>query len=162
MAPSVLGQEQYYREAMSHRFCVVAPGDDPSTRKLPEAVAAAAAGGCLPLIVAERGPKGASVFAGLPYTGTIDYCAFAFVIDPLSAATGMRGVLDRLESLPEQEIMARRRGAVEARTYFVYNTTEGDSAAEHILGEMCAVARERCISAAARRKTKSVQRLCPP
>ena len=36
---------------MSHRFCLVAPGDYPCTPKVSEAMALGAVGGCIPVFV---------------------------------------------------------------------------------------------------------------
>ena len=44
---------------MSHRFCLVAPGDFTSTHKITETIAIAAAGGCLPVLVLPGGAKDA-------------------------------------------------------------------------------------------------------
>ena len=62
-----LSPEQYWREVMQHKFCLVSRGDTPSTRKVGEAFVVAARGGCLPVFVQgvqqyafAGGPEGAS------------------------------------------------------------------------------------------------------
>lgn len=46
-----LAPEQYWQEMMQHKFCLIARGDTPSTRKVGEAFVVAARGGCLPIFV---------------------------------------------------------------------------------------------------------------
>ena len=61
---------------MSHRFCLVAPGDFVATHKITEAVALGGAGGCIPLFVL---PTKHRVESMLPYTRWLDYCAIDYV-----------------------------------------------------------------------------------
>ena len=75
----LLSPSEYFAEAMEHRFCVAAPGDYWSVTKLSDAIAAGGAGGCIPLIVLPRQREAAAVTA-LPYTDTIDYCSFAYLV----------------------------------------------------------------------------------
>ena len=155
VAPTALSLDAYYTAAMRHRFCIVAPGDDPSTRKLSEAVALSAAGGCVALFVVGVTNKGEVDVSGWPYAASVDYCSIGFVIAAATAATRMSSVLDRLATLPESELAARRHCAAQARPAFAFNTSRGPSAADFILGELCAVARGG-------HTTPVRQRLCPP
>lgn len=50
-AAVALGDEEYAKQAMKHRFCLAAPGDTPATPKFVEYVLAAAHGGCIPVFV---------------------------------------------------------------------------------------------------------------
>ena len=97
--------DAYLGRAMAHRFCLVAPGDFWSTKKIAETVAIGGAGGCIPIIVvppphtkrlshdrARRARLNASIDESLglgqrlsrflPYTSWLDWC----VIHPLSAS----------------------------------------------------------------------------
>ncbi|KAL3910907.1 MAG: hypothetical protein SGPRY_008890 [Prymnesium sp.] len=51
-----LPAQEYFANAMGHRFCLAAPGDFVSTPKITEYVAMGAAGGCLPLMVLAGDP----------------------------------------------------------------------------------------------------------
>jgi hypothetical protein len=94
--------DAYLGRAMAHRFCLVAPGDFWSTKKIAETVAIGGAGGCIPIIVVpplltkRPSPNRARLNASmdeslglgqrlsrfLPYTSWLDWCA----IHPLSAS----------------------------------------------------------------------------
>ena len=69
-----LPRSAYLEQAMRHKFCLVAPGDTRTTRKLAEAFALAAAGGCLPVIVSRHFHP--------PFPGCIDWRSFAAVRRP--------------------------------------------------------------------------------
>ena len=58
-----LPHAEYLRLAMGHRFCLVAPGDYPSTHKVAEAMALGGSGGCIPVFVV---PEQAGGRAGHP------------------------------------------------------------------------------------------------
>ena len=97
--------DAYLGRAMAHRFCLVAPGDFWSTKKIAETVAIGGAGGCIPIIVVppphtkrpspDRARLNASIDESLglgqrlsrflPYTSWLDWC----VIHLLSASDGL-------------------------------------------------------------------------
>ena len=136
-----LPHAEYLRLAMSHRFCLVAPGDFVSTHKITEAIALGAAGGCIPLFVIP-----ARVGAGgmLPYTRWLDYCKLAYVISARTAASRMEAVVRTLLSISEREVDAKWAELRRARNAFVFRHNSSDarpSAAEHILSEACRAAR---------------------
>lgn len=147
-----LSRAEYLTAAMSHRFCVVAPGDYPSTPKITEFVAVGAAGGCLPVVVVPS-PVVAGARAMLPYAESwLDYCDIVAVI-PESAvrnSTAMRAVLDRLDSLTAADAARWRRALLRVRDAFV--TRERGalagappriSATDFLLREACALASRR-------------------
>ena len=100
--------DAYLGRAMAHRFCLVAPGDTWSTKKIAEAVAIGGAGGCIPIIVVpplltkRSSPDRAGLNAStdeshglgqrlsrfLPYTSWLDWCAHQ-ADHPLSASDGL-------------------------------------------------------------------------
>jgi hypothetical protein len=97
--------DAYLGRAMAHRFCLVAPGDTWSTKKIAEAVAIGGAGGCIPIIVVpplhskrpspDRARLNASMDEShglgqrlsrfLPYTSWLDWCAIHPLIASLMA-----------------------------------------------------------------------------
>ena len=136
---SRLSQEAYLSHAMRHRFCVVAGGDTPSTRKLGETIAVAAAGGCIPLYVASPGVPHNFV---LPHGGEFDLCEIAFVVSlaSITAMGGMRRLLDALWAIPAAEAARRQSAARAMRDAWVYregSSVEKPSAAEHVVAQMC-------------------------
>lgn len=71
------GCQAYLRLAMSHRFCLIAPGDWVSTHKVSEAMAMGGAGGCIPIFVLPGKSVAAMQQAApgmLPYTRWHDFC----------------------------------------------------------------------------------------
>lgn len=143
VAPARFTLDEYMRHAMSHKFCIVSHGDDPTSHKLAETMAVAGAGGCLPIIV-HPGPHAVH----LPYADDIDYCQVGFIITPDLLAEsaesalhghrnrstrdgggggmegahgdgGMRAVLDRLDTVSAAEAAGRHRVAAKLRGAFV-------------------------------------------
>ena len=116
-----LPKESYFKAAMGHRFCVIAPGDYPSTPKITEFVAVGAAGGCLPVVVVPS-PVRDGARRQLPYASTwLDYCEIAFIV-PESAvgnSTEMRLVLGRLNAVTEEAAEAKRAALRRVRDAFV-------------------------------------------
>ena len=123
-----------------HRFCLAAPGDFKSTPKITEFVALGAVGGCLPVLVL-TGPARET----LPYTGSIDWCEIAYLIDEKRARTDMASILIKLQNVTEEEATAKRTALLAVRDAFVWRPPAADpvahpSAADFLLGELCAAA----------------------
>ena len=57
LAASGRQDKSFLRKAMAHRFCLVAPGDTASTKKISETVALGGAGGCIPVLVVPKPAK---------------------------------------------------------------------------------------------------------
>lgn len=150
-----LNRSAYLRAAMNHRYCVVAPGDYPSTPKITEFVAVGAAGGCLPVVVVPS-PARDGARRQLPYASTwLDYCDIAFLI-PESAvgnSSEMRVILDRLAAVSPAEAARKRRALRHVRDAFVTRPTATPdgagaraarpTASDFLLHEACALARRR-------------------
>ena len=162
-----LSRAAYLRAAMSHRFCVIAPGDFPSTPKITEFIAIGAAGGCLPVIFVPS-PIRANAVRQLPYAATwLDYCELGFLAPETAAAdeSEMRALLDRLERVSEAEVESRRAALVRVRDAFVQRPppTAGGvpaapSAADFLLHEACAAARRSLsVSSSSSRGSGSAQ-----
>ena len=120
-----LNRSAYLRTAMAHRFCVVAPGDYPSTPKITEFVSIGAAGGCLPVVVVPS-PLGDGARRMLPYASTwLDYCEIAFVVPEaaVGSANAMTSVLDRLDAITPAEAARKRRALRRVRDAFVTRET---------------------------------------
>lgn len=114
-----LPHAQYLQLAMSHRFCVVAPGDYPSTHKIAEAMALGGAGGCIPVFVlpvsAERSSERKdwqvtkrslrlAVESNLPYTRWLDYCSVAYLVTEQTAQKMFTFVVDKLRAVTPAEV----------------------------------------------------------
>lgn len=133
--------EEYMRQSMSHKFCLVAHGDDPTTHKLPEVMAIAGMGGCLPLVVHTLSPE-----AHLPYAKHIDYCRVGFLLTVSKHGIPDRDsvigrVLSRLEQVTADEAAERHAVAAVLRGAFVVRegaTLEQPAAAHYIVASMCA------------------------
>ena len=145
-----LNRSAYLHAAMSHRFCLVAPGDYPSTPKITEFVAVGAAGGCLPVVVVPS-PASDGARRQLPYATTwLDYCEIAFLIpeSAVSNASEMRVALDRLAAVTPAEAQRKRRALRRVRDAFVTRTAANadasrPSASDFLMHEACQLARRR-------------------
>ena len=107
--------------SQSHRFCLVAPGDYPSTPKITEFVAVGAAGGCVPVVVVPS-PVHEGALRMLPYASTwLDYCEIAYLVpeSAVSNASQMRAVLDRLSEIAPAQAEERRAALRRVRDAFV-------------------------------------------
>lgn len=144
----------YLRDSMSHRFCLVAPGDWWSTKKITETVALGAAGGCLPVLVAPTLRGRAERQAGLghrlskflPYTTWLDYCSIAFLVGEATARTDLASVLTKLAAVSEAEAAAKHEALRRVHDAFVCRGEGGDGsvqAADYVLGAACQAARSR-------------------
>ena len=102
--------EEYVQIAYAHRFCVVSPGDTPSTHKLAETMVLAAEGGCLPLLIQ-------GIF--LPYSDVLNYSSVGVraPIPRTREATDL--LLERLGSMDRHEAHARREAARGMRHAFL-------------------------------------------
>ena len=152
-----LTHSAYLESAMSHRFCLIAPGDFVSTHKISESIVIGGAGGCIPVIVLPRVLKdgggqtgrsdrslGPSVAMHLPYSRWLDYCSIAYLVAESTALTDFASVLERLSRVTSEEAAAKHAALRVVREAFVFrfgSTPEQPTAAEYILDEACALAR---------------------
>lgn len=143
-----LSHEAYMAASMSHRFCLVAPGDFTSTKKLSETMAVGGVGGCIPLIVlpGTATHKSASTAAArlLPYGRWLDYCGAAFFVTEYHATYRMPDVLRELANVDAQTAAKKHAALAHVRDAFVFregSSVERPSAAEYVLAEMCEAAR---------------------
>jgi hypothetical protein len=135
---------------MSHRFCVAAPGDYPSTPKITEFIVIGAAGGCLPVLVVPS-PVQEGARRQLPYASTwLDYCQIAWIIPDAATKSEvlMRNALEALERVTPQEAEAKRRALIRVRGAFVAHSLGGDdggglrhSLSDFLLHEACELGR---------------------
>ena len=141
-----LPRSAYLEQAMRHKFCLVAPGDTRTTRKLAEAFALAAAGGCLPVIVLPSVLP--SVAHGmLPYLDWLDYCSVSFVV--LMGTGGLKHLkntplIDKLLAVDERRAESMRAAACRLQAAFTFrndSSAEQPSAAEYILDAACQAAK---------------------
>ena len=150
-----LSQADYYAKAMAHRFCIVAPGDYVSTRKVTESIAIAAAGGCLPLFVGEDNSQ-------RPYADHVNYCSVGFIISTWQAEHALAGVLHRLSAVTEAERRLRQVHAEGLLAAFVYREQSSfakPSAAEIIIAEWCNLAHRQRAAKQEREKEAMAGRL---
>lgn len=144
-----LPHPEYLRLAMSHRFCLVAPGDFVSTHKVSEAMALGAAGGCIPVfvlppIMGKLENHFVDVEHYLPYARWLDWCGVAYFVTERHARSRMRDILSMLEARPSAELRAKRARLKEVRNAFIFRRESSParpSASEFILGDVCAAAR---------------------
>ena len=138
-----LDRTEYLRQAMRHRFCIVAPGDYASTAKITEGILIAAAGGCLPLLVVDSSNFAAMPF---PFADRVNYCSVAFIVHRAEAERRMPDVLRRLSAVDASERARRQRNAEQLLPAFVSrqgSSLGAPSAAEMAIADMCALARDR-------------------
>ena len=140
---------QYLREAMQHRFCLIARGDLPSTPKIAELLAVGAAGGCLPVFVLgfprnSTRPSHAAVQSAmaqrLPFSSWLRYCSFSYFVSREAAVEDMPGVLRALESVSAAEAQGKLAALAKLRSVFGFqknSTPERPSATDHIFAELC-------------------------
>ena len=137
---------EYVSLAMSHRFCLVAPGDFVSTHKITEAMAIGGAGGCIPVfVITTNAPlpinTARDVATLLPYTRWLDYCTVGYFVRSVTAAANFSAVLERLQavSAAEAESKLERLRGVHSAFIFRHGSTEArPSAPELIMAEACA------------------------
>ena len=145
----------YLRLALLHRFCLVARGDFASTRKIAEAVALGAAGGCLPVIVVPEdaiySPRkdatpGWGSMMMLPYARWFPYCAIGFVVYESVAGANFSSVVQRLLRVTAAEAAEKRAALRRLMHAFVArenSRVERPTAAEYVLEEVCHEARRK-------------------
>ena len=133
-----LPQSAYFSTAMSHRFCLAAPGDFISTPKITEFVALGAAGGCLPVLVIKGEPHNT-----LPYMRWLDWCSIAWVVNASRTRYGqMHEVVERLRAVSAEEAAAKHTALRTVVDAFVWRPPapqplEQPSAADFILADAC-------------------------
>ena len=140
---------EYLALAMSHRFCLIAPGDWVSTHKVTEAMALGGAGGCIPVFVTPGSTRqdieiGATGM--LPYTRWHDYCTTSYFLSEYEAKLNFSAAVDALARIEyaaaEQKLAALRR----VRDAFVFRQDSSllhPTAPHYILGEACAAAKRQ-------------------
>ena len=142
-----LSHAAYLRQAMTSKFCLIAPGDWPSTHKVTEALALGGAGGCLPVFVVPGKTRKAvapSLGTMLPYTRWLDYCSVSYLISEHAARTDLGPALRRLAAVTAAEAAAKAaalRAVHAAFTFRAGSSVGAPSAAEYVLGDICAAAR---------------------
>eukprot|EP00966_Prymnesium_polylepis_P111392 2576318-Prymnesium_polylepis.1 len=145
-----LPHAEYLALAMSHRFCLVAPGDYPSTHKITEAMALGGAGGCIPVFVLpvdtrraralRKGEKIESAVArNLPFTRWLDYCDVAYLVTEGAAASDFSSAIAKLRAIPEAEAASKLAALHAVRDAFVFRPASSGvpTAADYILSEAC-------------------------
>lgn len=135
-----LSHRDYIRLAMTHRFCVVAPGDTLSTKKVAETVHLLALGGCVPLILGG--------VSHLPYSSWIKYDRLAVVAPPHDS----RYDLDRLRRVGADAYRSMQSYAQSVVHHFVQDLNSSwssPSAAETLVHETCHVVRKARLSSSA-------------
>lgn len=100
-----LNKTEYARMMTRHKFCVVAPGDTPSTHKLAETIVWGARGACIPFILG-RLVK--------PYSTILNYASFAIIENRLTAE-----VVARLRRVTEDEYTSLAANLRRVESYFV-------------------------------------------
>ena len=146
---------EYLSLGMSHRFCLIAPGDWVSTHKVTEAMALGGAGGCIPVFIAPgsgREDIEAAVLGMLPYTRWHDYCSTSYFLSEYDAKLNFSAALDRLSRVGEAEAVEKLAALGRVRNAFVFRhggTLQQPSAPHYILGEACAAARQQRAAAPA-------------
>ena len=132
----------YFASAMSHRFCLAAPGDFISTPKITEFVALGAAGGCLPVLVIKGEPHNT-----LPYMRWLDWCSIAWVVNASRTRFGqMPEVVEKLRAVTAEEAAVKRAALRAVVDAFVWRPpaplpVEQPSAADFLLADACDGAR---------------------
>ena len=137
---------EYLTLAMTHRFCLIAPGDWVSTHKVTEAMALGGAGGCIPVFIApgrslldlEQAVPGM-----LPYTRWHDYCSTSYFISEYDVKLNFTAALDRLAVIGEAEASNKLAALRRVQDAFVFRhdaTLQRPSAPHFILAEACAAA----------------------
>ncbi|KAL1499406.1 hypothetical protein AB1Y20_011611 [Prymnesium parvum] len=135
-----LPHAHYLELAMAHRFCLVAPGDYPSTHKITEAMALGGAGGCIPVFVLQIQSKHKlehAVARSLPYTRWLDYCKVAYLVTEPAATYDIERVLVKLRAVSEAEAMEKLEELRSVRDAFVFRPN-ASTAPDFILSEICA------------------------
>ena len=143
-----LATRRYLALAFSHRFCLVAAGDTPSTHKVSETVALGGVGGCIPVIVvplalgrhAQPVPLTTRLRQMLPYTRWLDWCNVAYLVEQEDASSRFAAVLRRLATVSRAEAAAKARALRRVHAAFTLranSTFERPSAAEYVLAEAC-------------------------
>ena len=150
-----LSTDQYLRLGLSHRFCLIARGDFASTKKITEAMALGAAGGCLPIIVipedsklskAKTATPGWGAMTMLPFVRWFPYCAVGCVVHERVASANFSVVLEHLHRVTAAEASMKRaalRRLVHAFIVRPRSRVEQPSAAEYVLDEVCHLASQR-------------------
>jgi hypothetical protein len=168
-SPSGRLDASYLSESMAHRFCLVAPGDTWSTKKIAETVAIGGQGGCIPVLIVPRpkGTRSASKYARsssgalvnessglgerlarfLPYTTWLDWCSIAFLVSESAARHRFRSVIERLNQVDEAEALTKLQALREVRDAFVCRRPSArqsparPSAPDFLLGMACEAAK---------------------
>jgi len=110
LSSSRLKIDQYVLAAHAHRFCVVSPGDTPSTRKVAETIVLAARGACLPLVFEKT---------FLPYADELNYTRAITLARVPDSQQATQNLLAKLERVSEQEAQIRMKAAKGMRRAFL-------------------------------------------
>ena len=124
---SRLTYDQFVDESMSHKFCIVASGDNFATPKFAESLLFAAKGGCLPIFV--PGQKGKYPFE--------DRFNLRNLI-PYSRAGDIVDTVEKLGNMTSAQAEQMRQKIREIAYYFAsYETEREQSAPSATIEEMC-------------------------
>ena len=139
--------DAYLRNVMGHRFCVVAPGDTWSTKKISETIALGGAGGCIPVLVVPSSDLASALPRFLPYTSWLDYCSIAYLVTDKAAQADFSAVAARLAAVPEREAQLKLRALNAVQDAFVIRTPTSSgrrprlSATDFVYGVACEAAK---------------------
>ena len=136
---------EYLRQALAHRFCLVAMGDAAGTPKITEMAVLGGLGGCIPVFVIGHDGSAEQLARSFPYVATIDYCTLSYLAPADVAVSGrsMARLLERLEAVTPEEAATKREALRRASDAFSLVDATGSSspATEHVLAEACDRAR---------------------
>ena len=155
--PRRLTPAEYRSAALSHQFCLVAPGDWAATPKLPEhIVLAGVAGACVPVIVVAS-PVVLGAHQHLPFATTwLDHCSIAFLLPEGALLRApqqtVAAMLRALANASPEQVESKRAALRRVYRSFVYGAHQhaaadgGGSSArvgaeDFVLRELCALAR---------------------
>jgi hypothetical protein len=124
--PRSLSASDFFALEMAHQFCVVAPGDFPSTPKIGETLVASALGGCIPVIIKPQR-------IAIPYFDEYLKCAVRW--DSLNASA----LLGHLAAVGAAERRRLRSCAAKLAPRFLYRPVEGlpAEAGDALLDTLC-------------------------
>jgi hypothetical protein len=125
--PVRLPFEEYIAQAMAHRFCLVASGDNLATPKFGESILFAARGGCLPFVFC-----------------SVRQCPWPFGsrlalhrVAVFGRMLTLEQDLDRIGRMSETEMIARREAARAIAPHYAFAADGQWSAAHAIIDSLC-------------------------
>ena len=124
--PRFMNTSEFFSLEMAHDFCLVVPGDYPSTPKIGETLIASALGGCIPVLVKQSANA-------IPYYSEYSKCAVQW--RNLNASS----LLLHLKTISSDERRRLRQCAVRLAPKFLYETVGGISgkAGDALVDTLC-------------------------